>query len=191
MKLLLLALASLISFSTLAQDKIDLVIYNGHIEFGKSSTFKFAKVEMTRARYDRMMNEDLMMYCKVTSDKEVMMVFYQGQVTVHHKKSRIGVARCESAGCQAERFEDLAEPSNGAVGGYSSPETKESWTYFMGSEAYFEGYKQGYESRNLPDISEIPYVAMYDPAIHTPNAIPKTNGFYCYMFNSKNVIVSP
>ncbi|MCM2351229.1 MAG: hypothetical protein NDI69_14505 [Bacteriovoracaceae bacterium] len=186
MKLLILALASLLSFSTFAQDKVDFILYRLHAvgDFANiTREFSLAKVEMTRERYERMLSEDLMMYCRTTKDKSIDLVFYKSQITAHYKGGKTPVGRCEGNGCYNESFEDLSDILNGASNGVfdsSIPETKD---YFMGSIANYEDFKRGRDHWGLPEVSEIPYVTIYDPAVHTK--VPVKNSFVCAIQNAK------
>src|SRR5262249_50267414 len=121
MKFILLALLSISSYSAFAQavNSIDLVLFN---EPSDRSAIHVAKVEITRERYDRMLKEDLFLGCKVTTDPDLSLLFFRGQVSAQHKKSRIPVKTCTTRGCQNTKFEDLANDVNVATNAYA-PDT--------------------------------------------------------------------
>lgn len=180
MKLLLIAFASMISLSALAQDKVDFVLYRINAKGyagGESLEFQMAKVEMTRARYERMLSENLMMYCRTTKDKNVDLVFYEKQISSMYKGKDVG--RCEGNGCYNQNFEDLSSELNGASNGHFDVETGITLDYYMGSVANYEAYRARRASWdwNLPEVSEIPYVTIYDPA--TMAKVPVKNSFVC------------
>lgn len=192
MKLLLLAFVSIFSLAATAQDsdKVDFVLYAARTYRVEQNVYKFAKVEMTRERYNRMMDENLVMLCKTTSDKDVMMMFYQGQITVHHQKAREVVAHCDSAGCQTSSFEDLSEATTGAANGHYLPDSGDGWSYFMGSANYYVDIRGATNPWGHPEISEIPYVTIFDPAIHGTKA-PVKNSFACFLKKLDGTSVSP
>ena len=192
MKVLVIALASIMSLSTLAQgmDKVDFILYSGYSEGFARPAFKTAKVEITRERYNRMMNEKLVMICKVTTDPDMMLVFYDGQVTAHHKKGKSQVNHCEATGCNTESFEDLSTDSTGASNGKFLVDEGKTWSYLIGSVAFFNEFKR-IRDWGLPEISEIPYVTIFDPAIHTNNKVPVKNSFGCYIKDANGNFVSP
>jgi len=182
MKLLLIALTSMLSLSSFAQDSVDFVLYriNGKgYAGGEGLEFQMAKVEMTRARYERMLSENLMMYCRTTKDKNVDLVFYKSQITSHYKGGKTPVGRCEGNGCYNDTFEDLSSELNGASNGQFTPETGVTLDYYMGSVANYEAYRAQRASWdwNLPGVSEIPYVTIWNPA--NGSKVPVTNSFVC------------
>lgn len=183
----------MVSLSALAQDKVDFVLYriNSTSTHPDDMEFQMAKVEMTRERYDRMLKENLMMYCRTTKDKNVDLVFYDKQIAAMYKGEDVG--RCEGNGCYNNSFEDLSGPLNGASKAVHDHETSLSKDYYMGSVANYEAYRARRISWdwNLPASSEIPYVTIYDPAIHDPKKTPAKNSFYCIMAKLDGTRVSP
>ena len=194
MKLLLIAFTSMLSLSSFAQDSVDFVLYR-HLQKGtwgnKTREFKLAKVEMTRARYERMLSENLMMYCRITTDKDMDMIFYEGQVAVQHKRSETGkMARCEARGCKNNSFEDLSRVINEASNGTYDDEKLEGLDYSIGSVESYEDFRQRRDDYNLPEVSEIPYVTIYDPAVHGTKS-PIKNSFFCFIAKLDGTYVSP
>jgi hypothetical protein len=191
MKLLLSSLLLLTSISSFAQqsvNSIDLVLYSDYREWPNEPVGHFAKVEITRKRYDRLMKENLLFSCKVVSDQNLRIVLYQGQVSVHHKLAKEPVARCETVGCYTSKFEDLADIETGAINTVVEEGTYKGNNYGILSPAFY--MKWIYPDGKFPLVENMPKVTVYDPKLHTPNTIPVSDTFYCYVINSKDEIVA-
>jgi hypothetical protein len=192
MKLLLsLALLSS-SLTALAQsvDSKDLILYSRKC-FEETCEYKAAKVEITRARYERMKSENLMMICKLNSDSRLRLVFYAGQVSVHHKDAIRPVAHCEALACIPSGFDKLDDKKNGAINFVNiSDSTVPSYNYGIMSSTFYETYinSRKYDYDRAPKLPQIPYLTVYDPSIHTPQTVPVTEGFYCSVQGTAGII---